>query len=157
VPDARFVIFGKGFGESPEEQRLLDLAAELGIGESTRFAGFRPDIQRYYCALDVSVLTSLSEGLPIVLLESMIQGLPVVATAVGGTPEVVADGVTGYLVPPKDPLAFAERVTELLLDRALRERMGGAGRRRARSEFDIGRTAARYLEIYRDVSGPVEG
>jgi glycosyltransferase involved in cell wall biosynthesis len=89
VPSARFVIFGGGFGRGGHEAMLRDRAAALGIAQCVQFAGFRPDIERYYCALDLSVLTSLSEGLSIAVLESMKHGVPVVVTSVGGNPEVV--------------------------------------------------------------------
>jgi glycosyltransferase involved in cell wall biosynthesis len=146
---ARIVVFGTG----KEETALRARAAALGVQDRLLFAGFKTDIARYYPALDMSVLTSLSEGLPISVLESMSHALPVVATAVGGTPEVVVDGVTGYLVPPKDTEAFAAKVVELLRNEELRRRMGEAGRRRVEVEFDIGRTAERYLEVYREVLG----
>lgn len=149
VPSARFVIFGGG----KDEAMLRGHAASRGIADVVQFAGFRKDIDRYYDAMDVSVLTSLSEGLSIALLDSMNHGLPVVVTAVGGNPEVVVDGTTGYLVPPRDAAAFAQRVIALLGDPGLRERMGRAARERIRSRFDIRQTAQRYLELYREVLG----
>jgi glycosyltransferase involved in cell wall biosynthesis len=153
VRRARFVIFGGGFGRGDHEARLREQAAALGITELVQFAGFRADIERYYCALDLSVLTSLSEGLSIALLESMKHGVPVVVTGVGGNPEVVVDGLTGYLVPPRDPGAFADRVIALLRNPDLRHQMGDAARGRIADKFDIRKTAEAYLDVYRGVLG----
>jgi glycosyltransferase involved in cell wall biosynthesis len=153
VPHARFIIFGGGFGHGGHEAKLREQAAALGITEYVQFAGFRPDIERYYCALDLSVLTSLSEGLSIAVLESMKHGVPVVVTRVGGNPEVVIEGKTGYLVPPRDPQAFAERVVALLRDPDLRRQMGAAARHRIAEHFHIASTAEAYLDVYRDVLG----
>jgi glycosyltransferase involved in cell wall biosynthesis len=149
VPAARFVVFGRGEDHAP----LRTLTAHLGIGDRVRFAGFRPYEQRFYPALDVSVLTSLTEGLSIALLESMNHGLPVVVTRVGGNPEVVLDGETGFLVPPRDPAGFAERVVALLRNPELRARMGRAARRRVAERFDVKEAARRYLEVYEEVLG----
>jgi glycosyltransferase involved in cell wall biosynthesis len=101
--------------------------------------------------MDVSACTSHSEGLSITLLESMRQGLPIVATAVGGNPEVVAAGETGFLVPPREPEVFAQRVAELLDDAELRARFGEAARRRIAEHFDLRRTARRYADLYTDL------
>jgi glycosyltransferase involved in cell wall biosynthesis len=147
VPSARFVIFGGG----KQEPDLREKARSLGIERSVTFAGFRSDIQSFYPALDVSVLTSLSEGLSISLLESMNHGLPMVVTRVGGNPEVVVEGETGFLVSPRDTPAFADRVIRLLLDPELRSRMGRAGRRRVGRDFRMDRAASRYLTVYQEL------
>lgn len=147
VPEARFVIFGTG----RDEPSLRAAATERGLDRVLQFAGFRTDIERFYPALDVSVLTSLSEGLSIAVLESMNHGVPVVATRVGGNPELVVEGETGFLVPPRNPEAFAERVTALLRDPVLRRRLGAAGRRRVEERFDIRAAASRYLAVYEEV------
>jgi len=150
VPNARFVIFGAG----RLREGLENEARQLGVLDRVTFAGFRADIARLYLAFDISVLTSLSEGLSIALLESMRSGLPIVATDVGGNGEVVVDGVTGYLVPPRSPQPFADRVVELLQDPERRKKMGAAARREVRERFDSDRVAERYLETYQDVLGP---
>lgn len=147
VPEARFVVFGTG----RDEPALRADARERGLDPVLQFAGFRSDIDRFYPALDISVLTSLSEGLSIAILESMNHGIPVVATRVGGNPELVVEGETGFLVPPRNPEAFAERVTALLRDPALRHRLGAAGRRRVEERFDIRTAARRYLAVYDEV------
>jgi glycosyltransferase involved in cell wall biosynthesis len=151
VPAARFLILGRGEGEGP----LREKARALGVEDRVVFAGFRKEIERFYRTMDVSVLTSLSEGLSLTLLESMGHGLPVVVTRVGGNPEVVIDGETGFLVPPRDASLFAERVVRLLRDPDLRERMGRAGRARVESHFTLRDAARRYVTIYENViEGP---
>jgi glycosyltransferase involved in cell wall biosynthesis len=144
VPSARFLIVGRGQGEGALRQKARD----MGIEAQVVFAGFRSDIGRLYRLMDASVLTSLSEGLSMTLLESMARALPVVVTRVGGNPEVVVEGETGFLVPPKDPAAFAERVVLLLQDPDLRRRMGRAGRARVEDRFRLRETSDRYLRVY---------
>lgn len=146
IPSARFLFLGGGAKERPA---LRDKASALGIERLVTFTGHRKDIHRFYEMMDISVLTSLSEGLSITLLESMSHGLPVVATNVGGNPEVVMDGLTGYLVPPKDPRSLADRILELLRDPGLRTRMGEEGRRRVERQFRMRDVANRYVDLYR--------
>jgi len=147
VPSARFLLLGKG----KEEQALRDKADALGIAPYIIFAGYQKEIERYYDIMDISVLTSLSEGLSMTLLESMSHGLPVVVTNVGGNSELVVDGQTGYLVPPKDVPFFAERVVRLLRNPDLRTRMGQEGRRIIKQRFQMQDAAKRYLEVYTDL------
>jgi glycosyltransferase involved in cell wall biosynthesis len=144
VPSARFLLLGRG----KDEKILRDKARDMGIEPYILFAGYRKDIHRCYAIMDVSALTSFSEGLSITILESMRCGIPVVATRVGGNPEVVVDGVTGYLVPSGDVSAFASQTAKLLLDRDLRKRMGEEARRRVERHFLLPDVASRYLEIY---------
>lgn len=146
-PAARFLLLGRG----KHEAELRDRAQSLGIERYLKFAGYQPDIDPYYTAMDLSVLTSFSEGLSITILESMNHGLPVVATCVGGNTEVVTDGETGFLVPPRDTLAFAEKVVIVLKDRQLARRLGSAGKKRVKSHFNLATTAEKYLEIYHDL------
>jgi len=148
-PHARFLLFGRG----KFEPQLRERAQELGVGEQVGFAGFRRDIDRFYQAMDISVLTSLSEGLSITLLESMNRGLPTIATSVGGNPEVIVDGETGFLVPPKNVLVFAEKAVTLLNDNDLAKRMGEAGRKRAAEHFSLENTAAKYFALYSSLPG----
>lgn len=149
VPTARFLILGLG-----NTQELRNQAQTLGIEPYLILAGYREEVEKYYAIMDISVMTSLSEGLSITLLESMGHGLPVVVTRVGGNPEVVIDGETGYLVPPRDTAAFAKRVIELLKNPALRVRMGQAGRRRVEQCFQIHQASKKYLEIYTEILEP---
>jgi len=147
VPNARVLLLGRG----EEEAALRERCRALGVADAVIFGGFRRDMHRCYRLMHLSGLTSLSEGLSITVLESMKFGLPVVATAVGGNPEVVEDGVTGVLVPPADPAAFAGAVAALLRDPARRAAMGQAGRRRIESGFAIAGVAERYAALYREV------
>jgi glycosyltransferase involved in cell wall biosynthesis len=147
VRQARFLILGAG----PDEGPLRSRTRELGVHDHVVFAGFRPDMERFYPIIDVSVLTSLSEGLSMTILESMSFGLPVVATRVGGNAELVRDGETGFLVPVRDPESFARRVVQLLTDAQLRDRMGEAGRAVVEEGFTMAKTAARYSDQYEEV------
>lgn len=147
VPAARFLVVGGGH----EGSALRERANALGVEELVVFTGFRPDIDRLYSMMDISVLTSLSEGLSITILESMAHGIPVVATSVGGNPEVVQDGETGLLVPPADPAAFAEAVIRLLEDRDLRLRQGTAAQARATTRFSLREAANNYRHLYEEL------
>lgn len=151
VPGAYFMLIGKG--ENQEElQRRADTA---GVGSRLIFTGFRDDVDRFYEAMDVSALTSLSEGLSITLLESMSRGVPVVATDVGGNAEIVRDGETGFLVPARDPYAFASKVAELARDPERRRSFGIRARETIRREFEMGDVAAAYARTYREISAPL--
>lgn len=146
VPAAHFVVVGGG----EDEEALRAATRQQGLADRVSFPGYREDVDSFYGLMDVSVLTSVSEGLSITLLESMGHGLPVVATRVGGNPEVVLDGETGFLVPPDRPADFVDRVAELLRDPAKRAEMGEAGRLRVRSEFGLEEAARQYRRVYRE-------
>src|SRR5262249_23568641 len=122
-PEVRFAIFGEGRLRADLEQRI----AAAGVQEKFILPGFRDDLDRLLPGADVFVLPSYTEGLPNVILEASAASVPVVATAVGGTPEVVRHGETGYLVPPRRPEMLAEHIGILLRDESLRRRMGQAG------------------------------
>jgi glycosyltransferase involved in cell wall biosynthesis len=141
-PEAGFIHFGDGPLRAAIERRIAD----LGLQERFILAGFRRDIDRFIPHWDLSVLPSFTEGLPTVVLESYAAGVPVVATAVGGTPEAVADGVDGYLVPPGDPGPLARRILELLRDEHRRSDMGRRGRERVRREFTFDAQATRFQQ-----------
>ena len=142
-PAAGVVIFGEGALRSDLERRV----GELGLSGRVVLPGFRTDLDSLLSAADVVVLPSFTEGLPNVALEASAAGVPVVATAVGGTPEVIADRETGFLVPPGSPSAIAERVSELLRDPTQATRMGAAGRERMRTLFTFDAQAALYLKL----------
>jgi glycosyltransferase involved in cell wall biosynthesis len=143
-PSVGVALFGEGVLR-PE----LD-AAVRALGLTGRFVmpGFRTDLDGLISAADVVVLPSFTEGLPNVALEASAAGVPVVATAVGGTPEVLGNGTTGFLVPPGRPDALATKVGELLEDASLRRRMGHAGRTRMRELFTFEAQAAAYLNLF---------
>jgi glycosyltransferase involved in cell wall biosynthesis len=130
-PTLRLVVVGDG----TERGTLERLAGELGIAGQVRFAGHQPNVPSLHHLFDVSVLTSVSEGFPNSLVEAMAAGRPIVATNVGGVPDAVRDGENGLLVPPRDPAALTGALETMLGDRALRERMGAVGARRARAEY----------------------
>ena len=133
VPEVRVLIIG-GADEADdgEEQRLHDLCAGLGLDGTVSFLGARSDIADLVAAFDVAAISSDFEGSPLSLLEYMDAAKPVVATRVGGVPDMVVDETTGLLVAPQDPRALAAAITRLLRDRQLAARMGEAGRERRR-------------------------
>jgi glycosyltransferase involved in cell wall biosynthesis len=141
-PQARFAVVGEdevirdgvAVG-SAYSRELAAYAARLGLGERVAFTGFRLDVPELLAEVTVSVLPSLSEGLSNAVLESMAAGVPVVATAIGGNPEAVEDGVTGFLVPPRDAGTLARAISTLLEDRELATRLGRAGRQRVEERF----------------------
>lgn len=136
-------------GDGVERRSLENLVVRLGIADRVRFCGEHPDSCPWLHAMDVFALSSDVEGLPVAALEAMAAGLPVVATRVGGIPEVVHDGVTGLLVPRRDPPALAAALDSLLEDRERAADMGDRGRDRAREEFDERRMVSEIDELYR--------
>ncbi len=146
---AMLVIVGEGPCRSPLETRVR----ALGLGERVRLLGERGDVALLLRGLDVFVLPSLGEGISNTLLEAMATGLPVVATRVGGNPELVEDGVNGRLVPPADPGALAGALAEYLADPALRALHGKTSRQLAVERFGLDRMAARYRKLYRGLAG----
>ncbi len=146
VPSARLLLVGDG----TLREALQTEAGALGVGDHLDFAGARLDPAPFLAAADVVVVPSLNEGMGRVLVEAMALGRPVVATRVGGIPAVVADGETGVLVAPDDPLALARTVSDLLKDPGLRQRMGEAGRRRA-EQFSLAVMESRLLDLYREL------
>jgi glycosyltransferase involved in cell wall biosynthesis len=127
---------------------LAGQARELGIDRHVRFLGQRSDIPDLLGAADVGLLASHEEGFSNAILEKMAAGLPVIATDVGGNSEAIVEGVTGFLVPPRDPEALGVAIVKLCSDRALARRMGDAGRARVRQEFSIDRCIGRYEQLY---------
>jgi glycosyltransferase involved in cell wall biosynthesis len=147
VPDTHFVVVGDG----ERRAELEALAGALGLGSRVHFLGWRRDLDRLYPDLDVVGLTSRNEGSPVALIEAMAAGRPVVATSVGGVPDVVDDAVTGYLVPSGDAAAVARAVVELLTDPRRGDKMGQAGRERVLPRFAVGRLLADLDGLYQDL------
>jgi glycosyltransferase involved in cell wall biosynthesis len=143
-PGARFLICGEGGSRA----HLECLVRESGLQDFVVFAGFRPDLDDLMPNADVLALPSFNEGLPNVVLEACACGVPCVATAVFGTPEVLHDGMNGYLVPAGDAGALADGIIRLLADAALRRRMGAAGRELVREEFTFPAQARRYVHLF---------
>ncbi len=123
------------------------------LGEAVRLLGVRADIPDLLAAADLAILPSRFEGLPLAVLEAMAAGIPVVATRVGGTDEVVQDGVTGHLVTPSDPAALAAAITDLLAQPAEARSFGAAGRERFHAAFTAPRMAAETARLYRGLVG----
>jgi starch synthase (maltosyl-transferring) len=143
-PRARFVLVGDG----PDESALKAQAGGLGIRSSVHFVGWRPDVPQILADADVFVLASLWEGMPNVVLEAMAARCAVLATSVGGCPELVVDGETGLMVGPGDAAALAEALHRLLSAPEERRRMGDAGRTRAETEFGPELMIGRYEGLY---------
>jgi glycosyltransferase involved in cell wall biosynthesis len=143
--DCKFV--GVLVGEGPWEDELRARAKTLGLELRVRFAGHCQDVAPVYAASDVIVIPSRSEGLPNVLLEAMASGKPVVATRVGGIPEVLSDGVNGWLVPPEDPVRLGDAMAALLADTQLRHVLGDRACLDAR-RFSPQARAERILAVY---------
>ena len=142
--DVRFVIAGEGECRSVLERRLL----ETGLQEKVFLLGFRSDIDTLLPAFTLFCLSSHMEGLGTSLLDAMAFGLPIVATNAGGIPEAVEDGVTGRVVPARDPSRLAEALIELLEDRKLRDAMGKAGRASFEQRFIVDRMVENTLQVY---------
>jgi glycosyltransferase involved in cell wall biosynthesis len=143
LAEARFVVVGDG--ELREE--LQALARAKGLEGTLVFAGFRGDVDRLFPAFDVFCLSSHLEGLGTSLLDAMMFSRPIVATAAGGIPEAVTDGLNGRLVPPRDPRALAGALIDLLRDRELRERLGRSGREIYAARFTAARMVEHTLEV----------
>lgn len=149
VPEARFLVVGEGtFKESGYQRDLAARANRLGLGDRVVFTGLRLDVPELLSEVAVSVLPSLSEGLSNTLLESLAAGVPTVATRVGGNSEAVEDGVTGLLVPPRQPGALARAVRRLLQDQELAGRFGVAARQRAVKHFSFERMIRETEDLY---------
>jgi glycosyltransferase involved in cell wall biosynthesis len=138
-------------GGGPLESQLRKLAAELGLGERAHFTGNTATPEMYLEIMDIFALTSRSEGMPLVVLEAWAAGLPVVASRVGGLPEMIEDGATGILFESLDDTLLARRFEDLLEDRQLSARLGHAGRQHARQHFDVSVMAGNYERHYREL------
>lgn len=136
-------------GRGEEEVRLRAQSATAGLESRVHILGFRDDIPDILAAGDIFVMPSLSEGLPLALVEAMSFGLPVVVSRVGGIPEVVTNDVEALLVPPSDARALANALERLIDSAGLRRRLGVAGRARAQRDYAIATMADRYERLYR--------
>ncbi len=143
-PEAHLLLVGDG----PERTSLEAYVVQQRLTGRVIFLGERKDVPALLQTMDIFALSSLWEGMPNVALEAQACALPVVATAVGGTPELVVDGVTGLLVPPADPAALARAISTLLRDPDLRRTMGQAGQQRVQEQFDITSTVEKTTALY---------
>ena len=143
-PKTRLLVIGQG----DLEQTLKQKVSDLGIEGAVSFLGLRNDVPRVLPLLDLFVLPSLSEGLSVALLEAMSTGVPVIASKVGGNPEIVVDGETGYLVPPERSEELASRIIEIMSDRESSRLLGERGREWVAREFTTARMLERYQDLY---------
>jgi len=155
IPDIYCFIVGEG--DHRYQEKLHEIVQVRGLQTCVTFSGFQKNVMEYVAAFDVFVLPSVLEGFGIVLLEAMALKKPIVASRVGGIPEVVEDGVTGLLVPPGDPKSLARALVRLLRDPPTRFRMGQAGRQRLETYFTLEQTMAKLQGLYRSLVSPSPG
>jgi glycosyltransferase involved in cell wall biosynthesis len=146
-PDARFVLVGDG----PARRELENLAKDLRIENSVRFTGQRNDMPGVYASLDIVVLPSFSEGLPMTLIEALAARRAVVATRVGGVPRIVVDESTGLLTEPRNTASLEHAISRLLGSPELCRQLGERGRRHVEQHFSSSQMATQYLALYRRV------
>lgn len=151
-PEAKLKLLIVGDGD--QRNRLEQFVTSAALNQSVIFAGLRRDVPRLLKAMNVFALSSLSEGMPITLLEAMAARLPVVATAVGALPELVEEGATGFLVPVVDAKAMAKLLERFVVDCQLAKTFGEAARRKVESELSLDRMLGRYAELYVSVLRP---
>lgn len=140
-------------GDGPDRRMLEQRVRAAGLSRRVVFAGFRTDIDRLLPGADILAQGSFTEGLPNVVLEACAAGLPVVATNVGGTNEIIDDGVNGWLVPAGDPAALAGRLLDLVRSPERRRTMGARGREVARARFSFAQQAREYAELFESAAG----
>ena len=144
-----FIIFGEGFLRSELEKKIRD----AGLTERFLLPGFRKDLQSVLHEIDIFILTSFTEGLPNVVLEAFAACKPVVATRVGGTPEVVQDDVCGFLTGPDEVSVMARHILDLAKDEKLRLQMGKAGYEYVQEHFSFESQTYEYENIYSKIKG----
>ncbi len=144
---ARLLIAGEG----PERQHLQELIDRSGLRDQARLLGLREDLATLYSVFDIFVLSSRREGSPSVVLEAMAAECPVVASSVGGVPEIIEDGLSGILVPSDDAGSLADALATLAHAESKRQHLAANGRARVQKEFDLDRITVRYEELYSEV------
>jgi glycosyltransferase involved in cell wall biosynthesis len=144
LPDLQLVIAGDGPGRRALEQR----ARKSGISDRVRFAGWVDDIENEMAEWQIAALPSLAEGLGIAALEAMAAGMPVIASDVGGLREIIQDGTTGFLIPPRNPASLAAKIAELARNPELRSRVGEAARAHVAKNFSIEREVSAIQSAY---------
>lgn len=144
LPKLKCIIVGDG----PMRREVLKRAKSIGIFDTIDWVGFQKDVIPFLKKMDVFLMTSWSEGLPVATIEAMATGLPVVATSVGGVPELVIHEETGYLGPPNNPEVIAKYVLVLLKNKELRTKFGKLGRERVKKDFLIQRMVSEYEKVY---------
>jgi glycosyltransferase involved in cell wall biosynthesis len=149
-PDVKFWIVGKEPGHSKEQytERLYRYVKENHLEQQVEFWGFRNDIPEILSHLDILVLPSLQEPFGKIVIEAMAMKKPVVASKIGGVPEIVEDGKTGLLVPPADSDAICQALEQFIEDREMRERMGLEGRKRVEQMFSLEKHVHQLEQVY---------
>ncbi len=145
--DARLLLVGDG----PDRDDLERLAHDLGVIKRCLFLGYQEDVARFYDAIDVLFLPSVNEGTPVSVIEALAASRPAVATRVGGTPDVIRDGIDGFLVDSADPGALADRLAELAADAPRRAEMGETGRARVLQRYSVERLVDDVDHLYREL------
>jgi glycosyltransferase involved in cell wall biosynthesis len=138
-------------GDGPDRRQIEELASELGIVRDCLFTGYQEDVGPFFAAFDVFVLPSANEGTPVTAIEALASGCPVVATRVGGVPDVVQDGEDGILIDPGSPEQLADALVLLAGDPELRARMGAAGRKRTLPRYAVSRLIDDVDALYREL------
>lgn len=138
-------------GDGPERLRLERMAAELGVGQSVQFPGFQTDVNGWLKSMDIVVFSSIREGIPVAMLEAMAVGVPVVATRVGGIPEVIRDGVDGMLVESGNSDEIARALTRLAIDIDLRSAIAKQGRARVGALYSCKVISGRYADMFAEL------
>ena len=138
-------------GDGPDRQHLERFAHELGVVKRCLFLGYQQDVAQFYGAIDALLLPSVNEGTPVSVIESLAAQRPAVATRVGGTPDVIRDGVDGFLVEVGDADALSDRLADLAADPARRARMGAAGRERVLERYAVERLVDDVDGLYRSL------
>ncbi len=142
--DIRLLLLGDG----PCREEYERLVRELGVAEQVLFLGHQSDVDSFYRRADMLILPSRTEGLPMTLLEAMSRGVPIIATRVGGMPDLIRDGETGILVSPEDPVALKDAILRLLADPSEARALGARGRSMVRQEYAVGPWARRIESLY---------
>jgi len=143
-PNLKCIVVGDG----PLRKEVFNRAKSMGLFDAIDLVGFQKNVMQYLRKFDIFLMTSWSEGLPVATIEAMAAGLPVVATSVGGMPELVIHGETGYLGPPNNPEVIADFVSDLLQNKILREEFGKSGRERVKKNFVIQKMVSKYEKTY---------
>lgn len=146
-PDILFVIAGDG----PLKPELERFAVDIGVRDKVLFPGYIDDINGLFACLDIFVIPSIAEGLSITTIEAMAAGLPVIASRVGGLPELVTEGVTGLLIQPRNTTALAIAINSLVNDRGMRVQLGANGKIFARDRFSIENMVEQTIKVYQTV------
>ena len=148
IPNARLVVIGRYHRRQPYVRKVRKFLNENGLHRITRWTGLRYNIPDFLAAMDVCVVPSLEEPLGLVAIESQASGTPVVASRTGGLCEVVEDGVTGLLVPPKDPDAIADAILKIHADEKLRRKVVYRGKQQYQAKFATDFLASQVEGVY---------